>query len=225
MRLLQHRKIKLLVTDMTGTIVNDNGAFYKCIARALQKLDYVVDKNEIKTWHGKGMEEILYSHISKFHSNKTDISPCVLTASNIADYEIDKEYFSKGSELELFSDVTTTLERLRFQGIKIALTTGKSKILQSRIVDKVGLSSKIDTFVSKDDVRKSRPYPYMIFKAMEDNLITDVKKVASIGDTRLDILMGKSAGCRLVVGATTGISSKRDLSYESHFVIDNFCYL
>ena len=94
MRLLQHRKIKLLVTDMTGTIVNDNGAFYKCIARALQKLDYAVDKNEIKTWHGKGMEEILYDHISKFHSHKTDISPCVLTASNIAECEIDKEYFS-----------------------------------------------------------------------------------------------------------------------------------
>lgn len=225
MRILYNKKISLLVADMTGTILNDKKIFYNCIAQSLEKLDYSVDKREVLGWSGKSKNEILHNHISKFHSDLTDISPQVFTVSKLIDEAIDKAYFSKNSEVELFPDVSRTLERLNFYGMKIALTTCQSKSLQSKVVNKFGLYSKIDTFISKDDVRKGRPYPYMIYRAMEDNLISDVKKVAKVGDTKFDLIEGKNAGCRLNIGVATGVCSKRELNYYSKSIIDTFSEL
>lgn len=51
---------------------------------------------------------------------------------------------------------------------------------------------------------RGRPAPYMIFYAMEKLDIQSVHEVIKIGDTPADMLEGRNAGCRGVVGVLSG---------------------
>ena len=117
---------------------------------------------------------------------------------------------------------------LRAQGIKIALNTGFYREVTDIILQKLGwlsgldhrhiggADSIIDFSVASDEVPKGRPEPFMIFKAMEVFGITDPKKVVKIGDTPVDLLEGRNAGCALSLALTNGTHSRAELE-----ILDN----
>jgi phosphoglycolate phosphatase-like HAD superfamily hydrolase len=51
---------------------------------------------------------------------------------------------------------------------------------------------------------RGRPAPFMIFYAMEKLDVQSVHEVIKIGDTPADMLEGRNAGCRGVVGVLSG---------------------
>jgi phosphoglycolate phosphatase-like HAD superfamily hydrolase len=56
----------------------------------------------------------------------------------------------------------------------------------------------------------------MIFRAMEGTAVTDVKRVAKVGDTAVDLLAGTHAGLRWVVGVLTGTQPVEKLAFAPH---------
>jgi phosphoglycolate phosphatase-like HAD superfamily hydrolase len=52
--------------------------------------------------------------------------------------------------------------------------------------------------------QRGRPAPYMIFYAMEKLNVQSVHEVIKVGDTPADMLEGRNAGCRGVVGVLSG---------------------
>ena len=46
------RNIKMIVSDMAGTTINESGLIYKSIADTLTNLQYPVKKSDILIWHG-----------------------------------------------------------------------------------------------------------------------------------------------------------------------------
>ena len=69
---------------------------------------------------------------------------------------------------------------------------------------------------SADEVKQGRPYPYMIFKAMEYCNIQSVEEVMKVGDTSSDLEQGTNAGCKFVVGVTSGAFAKSELIKYPH---------
>jgi len=66
-----------------------------------------------------------------------------------------------------------------------------------------------------------RPSPHMIYDLMDRNNIIRPEQVIKIGDTRVDILEGKNAGCR-TVGVLTGADSREKLEKNKpDFIVDN----
>jgi phosphoglycolate phosphatase-like HAD superfamily hydrolase len=61
----------------------------------------------------------------------------------------------------------------------------------------------VDAVVCVDDVREGRPAPYMIHAAMQRCGVHGVDEVV-VGDTPVDMLAGRNAGARAVVGVTSG---------------------
>jgi len=51
---------------------------------------------------------------------------------------------------------------------------------------------------------RGRPAPFMIFYAMSQLDVQSVHEVIKIGDTPADMLEGRNAGCRGVVGVLSG---------------------
>jgi phosphoglycolate phosphatase-like HAD superfamily hydrolase len=70
--------------------------------------------------------------------------------------------------------------------------------------------------VTSDEVKRGRPFPDMVLKAMELAGISDPNGVAKVGDTSSDMLQGTSAKCGLVIGVTTGAFTRQELENEPH---------
>ena len=51
---------------------------------------------------------------------------------------------------------------------------------------------------------RGRPAPFMIFYAMSQLDVQSVHEVIKIGDTPADMLEGRNAGCRGVIGVLSG---------------------
>lgn len=113
---------------------------------------------------------------------------------------------SISSHTDLIDGVIDVCDYLRKQGIKIGSTTGYTKSMMEVVtkeVKKKGYSP--DFLVTPDDVCKGRPYPYMIFKNMEQLGVYPPSSVIKVGDTISDIKEGVNAGC-ISVGVVEGSS-------------------
>ena len=58
---------------------------------------------------------------------------------------------------------------------------------------------------------RGRPAPYLILRAMEATGASSVHKVASVGDTTLDLQAGYNAGVRWNVGVLSGAHDRQSL--------------
>jgi phosphoglycolate phosphatase-like HAD superfamily hydrolase len=56
----------------------------------------------------------------------------------------------------------------------------------------------------------------MIYKAMDLLEINSVSEVAKVGDTVSDLQEGNAAGCKYVIGVTSGSYTAEELSKEKH---------
>ncbi|MDO5417253.1 MAG: phosphonoacetaldehyde hydrolase [Lachnospiraceae bacterium] len=116
--------------------------------------------------------------------------------------------------------VAETVKELRRLGLKIGSTTGYTREMMEIVVpaaEKKGYHP--DCWFSPDQTGgKGRPYPYMVFRCMEELGLADVRRVMKVGDTVSDIREGKNAGV-FTVGVIEG-SSVIGLSEEEFEALD-----
>jgi len=114
--------------------------------------------------------------------------------------------------------VPEMFETLRRAGVRIALQTGytarEAKLVMTALGWAVG--ETVDAVVTSDTVAASRPAPYLIFHAMEETGVWDVRRVLTAGDTPNDLAAGQNAGAGFVVGVTTGSFSRSELTAQPH---------
>lgn len=96
--------------------------------------------------------------------------------------------------------VVETVEKLREMGLKIGSTTGYTDDMMAIVVPKAAENGYApDCWFSPNSTGNTgRPYPYMIFRNMEELKLSDVRKVIKVGDTVSDIKEGKQAGMESV---------------------------
>lgn len=105
-----------------------------------------------------------------------------------------------------------TFERLRSTGIRVALTTGFDRQLVERILAAVSWAPLLDGWVAGDEVPRGRPAPFMIFRALERCGVEDVRPVAVVGDTRLDLEAAWNAGATWRIGVLSGAHDRATLA-------------
>ena len=225
MSILFNNNITMLVCDMAGTILKENGTIYKTLFNTLNNMNYPVTKQDKKYWQGKDKFEVLENHISRFESGddykiKTNI------AKNLLIEELDKEYFENNGIKLIDPNLPLFFEKLRLHNIKITLNTGYPEDLQKKLIDNFDLDLYIDDSMSSENLKYGRPYPYMIHRMMENTEVENIANVAKIGDTINDMREGKNAGCGLVIGVLSGDHTKRELKKAgADIVIDNIMNL
>ena len=70
--------------------------------------------------------------------------------------------------------------------------------------------------VCGDEVREGRPAPYMLFHCMEASGVVNVRRVANVGDTVLDLQTGHNAGVALNIGVLSGAHKRDQLQQHPH---------
>ena len=218
-------KLSLMVCDMGGTIINEQGLVYSSLCKVLDNMGYEVNTKDVESWKGMDKREVLYNHINKIenhmiYDNYKETLKRVNEAENNLLLRLEKEYFKKNN-IELIDDKLLDLfDGCRINGVKVALNTGYPKEFQERIIDYFNLGERIDTYISSEEVKMGRPYPYMIHNLMERCDIPSVKNVVKIGDTSKDMLEGKNAGCGLTIGVLSGGTNKERLVKDGDLIIN-----
>ncbi len=211
-------KIELVVFDLAGTTVNDNKDVHRVLKKALANFDVKIsieDANEVMgipkpiaiekliRKRYKGNKDILSEWINEIHA--------MFIEQMISFYRTDLSVMEK-------EGVSETFKKLKAADIKVMVDTGFDRLITNALLRRMGWEKNhlIDASVTSDEVLRGRPYPDMIFKAMELTGVRDISKVAKVGDTVSDLQEGNAAGCSIVVGVTTGAFSKEELEKEEH---------
>ena len=206
------RKFSLLICDMAGTIIQENGIVYKALASSLEKVGCSIDGAMMKNWKGMGKKQVITDTIQKYNASHSLIHEAEDHFKN----ELKNMYFESDEICLVDSGIPDYFNDLQMQGVKIGLNTGYSKDIQDLLIKKFNLDECINSYVSSYDVKHSRPYPAMIHKLMDINGVCKAQSVIKVGDTLTDIWEAENAGCELAVGVLSGACSRDDFTKVSN---------
>jgi phosphonatase-like hydrolase len=216
--------IKLVVFDMAGTTVKDDHDVTKAFQGALHKYGYEVPFSVIDPLMGYEKTQAIRQMLESYEADQHKITDELVHDIHREFVQQMIDHYRSGTGIEPLPHVEDTFQALHRLGIQIGINTGFSINIAQAINHRLQWQEKglIDYIIGSDEVEKGRPYPLMIQKIMEQAGISDAAEVAKVGDTEVDIREGQQAGCRYVVGITTGTFSREELEpfHPTHIIDD-----
>ncbi len=116
------------------------------------------------------------------------------------------------------TDLNALFSGLWATGRRIAVATSDDREPTARTLAALGIGAWIEAFVCADDGLPVKPAPDMVAHLCRE-IGVDPARTAVVGDSAADLLMGRSAGARLVVGVLTGVGRRDDLAPLADVVI------
>ncbi len=202
-------KPSLVVMDMVGTTINDNGHVQKTVVDTFQsvlRVNISMDQaNKVMGIPKKTAFEQLCS------LNKTLVTADVIDELVVFfNRQLMEKYGTKGS-IELMPYAVELFEAIRNSGAKVYLNTGFNRQVADVIVRNLALEKMIHGYIGSDEVDAGRPQPDMIRLAMKRSGVEYSHLVMKVGDTVSDLFEGFSAGCAWNVGVLTGANTYDEL--------------
>jgi phosphonatase-like hydrolase len=210
-------EIALVVFDIAGTTLHDESNVAKVLQQTVLVAGVTVTLEQVNEVMGYAkpyaIRYLLQQQKDSRYADETFIQE--LHARFVADM---KSYYATNPAVREKEGVSAVFAALKAKGIKIALDTGFDKAITEVILERVGWQQQglIDAVATSDQVAFGRPYPYMIYRIMEELEIRSIQSVAKVGDTVSDLEEGTNAGCRYVVGVTTGAYTREELEKGPH---------
>jgi phosphonatase-like hydrolase len=204
-------ELELVIFDLAGTTVEDRGEVPAAFTAALAEHGIEVTPEQINGVRGASKRQALLHFIPTGPRQK------LLAEQTYASFreKLTRRYLSEG--VRAVPGAAGVFGLLRERGVRIALNTGFDRETTELLLGALGWADGIvDGVVCGDDVTQGRPAPYLIFRAMEAAGVTDVHKVANVGDTTLDLQAGYHAGVRWNVGVLSGAHDRQKLEGAPH---------
>lgn len=218
-----HRPIELVVFDMTGTTVSDDGVVVQAYQAALTAHGITVHESDLVTARGAAKHEVFHRFAAKARPGSPDAEVTALANAAHADFQRAlREAYASGTLMPV-PGAEDTLRWLRERRIRVAVTTGFDQSLQRVILRRLGWESGwLDAAVASDEVARGRPAPDMIQLAMTRTGVHVAERAAVVGDTVVDLEAGTNVGAGLVVGVLTGAHDRATLAAAPHsHIIDS----
>lgn len=206
------RQFDLLILDFDGTLADSQAILVGMVNETLaehglpQAAERVVAEciglplPEVFRRNLADVDEKLIVELTRFYRSRADLPDFV-------------------RKFRLFPGVRTTLEALRTAGARLVIGTSKGHATTCDILKHCGLDDVIETVIGGDSVRRGKPHPETIDRALK---ICGVRRERAlmVGDTSFDIDMGHAAGVA-TCAATYGMQPAASLrALRPRFLID-----
>ena len=201
----------LVVCDLAGTTIYDRGEVPAAFEQALREAGLAFDAAEVSAWRGASKREVVDRLVARQDGGGTIEPERVYRRFR----ELLLQRLAEAGPLSL-PGVHETLVRLKADRCRLAATTGFDRDVVETILAAVPWAELLDAWVCGDDVPRGRPAPFMIFRAMERCGVVDVRRIAVVGDTRLDLEAGWNAGAGWRIGVLTGAHDRATLAAAPH---------
>lgn len=216
--------IQLVVFDIAGTTVRDNGNVAEAFIAAFKDFGFDMPVAEVKKVMGFRKMDAIVLLMEKFAPDHKDDEELV---DRIHTVFIDRmiEFYRNDETLSPLPHAEDVFRALKRQGIKIALNTGFTRSITDTILHRLRWDDRcplIDRVVCSDEVPNGRPHADMIEVLMDGLGIESPGQVLKVGDTEVDVEEGRNAACGKVVSVTTGAYTREQLQpYRPDFIIDD----
>ena len=198
--------IELVVLDMAGTTVVDDGIVERAFDRAARR---------VRLAEGDALDEALQYVRDTMGQSKIEVFRHLTGGDEAAAQNANREFEIAYSELidevgvDEIPGAAAAIAELRGAGIAVALTTGFSPETRDALLAR--LDWTVDAVLSPADAGRGRPAPDLVLSALIATGASAVAAVAVVGDTISDILSGRNAGAGLVIGVVTGAHTRQQL--------------
>lgn len=203
---IESAAIELVVLDMAGTTVVDDGIVERAFERAAGRagLDRFRPIEEASQYVRDTMGQ---SKIDVFRHLTDGDEP----AAQDANREFERAYTELIEEVgvDAIPGAAAAISALREAGLNVALTTGFSPETRDAVLTELGW--EVDVALSPSDAGRGRPAPDLVLTALLATGASSVAAVAVVGDTVSDVRSGRNAGAGLVIGVTTGAHTREQL--------------
>jgi phosphonatase-like hydrolase len=224
----QMSSIQLVVFDIAGTTVRDNGNVADAFIAAFDDFGLTVPADEVKKVMGFRKMDAIVLLLGKFAPSQKDDEELV---DRIHTRFIDRmiEFYRNDETLSPLPHAEHVFGMLKKRGIKVALNTGFTRSITDTILHRLRWDDRsrlIDQVICSDEVAQGRPHADMIGVLMEDLGIGSPAQVLKVGDTEVDVEEGRNAACGKVVSVTTGAYTREQLQpYAPDHIIDDLAEL
>ena len=206
---------ELVVLDMAGTTVADDGLVVKAFTAAIETVGVPEEK----------YPEMLQYVVDTMGQSKITVFRALLreeTRAQQANSAFETAYgdLVRAGECKPIPGAEDVIRGLRGDGVKVAFTTGFAPATQQAILDTLGWRDLADLALAPGDGVRGRPFPDLVLAAALRLEVTDVRRTAVVGDTASDVLCGLRAGASVVAGVLTGAGRREDLLEATH-VLDS----
>lgn len=209
-------KVSMVMFDLSGTTVYDDTGVRDCLYKAAVEFDLKTTPDEILLNMGTNKIHLYQFLIARSSGKNIDLKDFE-KIQDPGTLELARKVFDRYQVIMIehyrtqVKEVPGAADTFRWcheHGIKVATDTGFHRVVTEAIMDGLGwvrdglVDISVDVEHAPDE--RGRPAPFMIFHAMAQLDIQSVHEVIKIGDTPADMLEGRNAGCRGVIGVLSG---------------------
>lgn len=191
-------KIKLIVFDWDGTLMDSEAQIVACLHAAIADLGLEpMEDDTVKNVIGLGLREAIDTLVPgrDQYFQQTFV-------------EHYRKYWFQSEASQLFEGARDVLDTLAQQQLLLGVATGKARRGLERVLDETGLASCFHATRCADEAR-SKPHPQMLLDIMA-KLDVSPGETLMVGDTEYDMEMATNAGAAKIA-VRTGVHSEERL--------------
>ena len=193
-------KIKAIIFDLDGTLIDSVTDLANSVNFTLEKLDLPLHTDEeIKSFVGDGVQKLITRSLGQTHMDRFDEAFAMF---------MDHYGAHCTDTTVLYPEVTETLPSLA-GNYSLGVLTNKSVTFSNQILTGLGVSTYFNQVLGGDSLPTKKPAPEGIFY-MAGKWGLAPGQIVMVGDHVTDIEVGQRAGCKTVfieggIGKTRGL--------------------
>ena len=205
------KKIKVIVFDLDGTLVNTIDDLKISCDTVLKEYgrDYKWSVDDYKRFVGNGLKKLVERAFDHTLSEDELEIAFRKTSSIYSEIKLDHAHAYNG--------IKEQLEMLKAKGIKLAVVTNKPEAAAKEMVYTIFGENTFDYIAGAKDGIPHKPAPDSTLNALK-NLGFNPDEAIYIGDSNVDMQTARNAKIRSV-GVLWGFRSRQELEKEKPFII------
>jgi len=198
-------KIKLIVFDWDGTLMDSEAQIVACLHAAIADLGLEpMEDDTVKDVIGLGLREAIDALVPGRDER--------FQQTFVEHY---RKYWFQSEASQLFEGVRDVLDTLVQQQLLLGVATGKARRGLQRVLEETGLAACFHATRCSDEAR-SKPHPQMLLDIMA-KLDVLPGETLMVGDTEYDMEMATNAGAAKIA-VRTGVHSEERLNRHAPLV-------